>query len=65
MLAASDGVATLDRDRIAEVIGRHRDDGAEAVKEGLLDAITAKAAPEQDHATVAVLEARPDAGDRS
>lgn len=53
LLAASDGILTLDNEEIAKLTGRHRSAGAKAIVDALLQAVEAKNLPHQDNATIA------------
>jgi len=53
LLAASDGILTLDTGEIANLTGRHRAAGAKSVVDALLSAVEAKNLPHQDNATIA------------
>lgn len=60
VVLASDGIDTLEDSRIAEVLARHRSDGAAAVAEALLEAIENAGVPHQDNTTVIVICAEAD-----
>lgn len=53
LLAASDGILTLDGEEIAKLTGRHRSAGAKAIVDALLKAVEARNLPHQDNTTVA------------
>ena len=56
VVAATDGLNTLNIDETASIISDCRGDGPEAVTDALLAAVAARAAPTQDNATVAIIE---------
>ncbi len=56
VVAATDGLNTLNIDDTASIISDCRGDGPEAVTDALLAAVAARAAPTQDNATVAIIE---------
>ncbi len=57
VVAATDGLDTLDETETAAIIAEHRCDGPEAIQEALLAAVADRNAPGQDNTTVAVIEA--------
>lgn len=57
VLAATDGMDTLDDVEIAASIRNHRSDGPEAIRDALLTAVAERAAPAQDNATIAIIVA--------
>ena len=57
VLAATDGMDTLDDLEIAAKVADHRADGPEAIRDALLTAVTDRCAQSQDNATIAVMEA--------
>ena len=56
VVAATDGLNTLNVDETASIISDCRGDGPEAVTDALLAAVAARAVPTQDNATVAIVE---------
>ncbi len=57
VLAATDGLDTLDDEEIAARIEDHRGAGPEAIRDALLAGVADRRAPTQDNATIAVIEA--------
>ena len=57
VLAATDGLDTLDDVAIAARIEDHRGDGPVAIRDALLAGVADRRAPTQDNATIAVIEA--------
>ena len=55
VIAASDGLDTLDHRRIARIASRNRRRGAKAVVAALLDAVSKAHEPEQDNVSLAVV----------
>ena len=56
VVAATDGLNTLNVDETASIISDCRGDGPEAVTDALLATVAARAVPTQDNATVAIIE---------
>ena len=56
VVAATDGLNTLNVEETASIISGCRGDGPEAVTDALLAAVVARAVPTQDNATVALIE---------
>ena len=57
VLAATDGMDTLDDPETAGIVADHCTGGPEAIRNALLAAVANRCAPTQDNATVAVIEA--------
>jgi PPM family protein phosphatase len=55
LIAATDGIETLTDDEIAAVAAANAYQGAAAVADALLDAVTRKQMPRQDNTTVVVV----------
>lgn len=52
ILLASDGIASLDGDELADIMYRYRESPPEEMANGLIAAVEAKGVPEQDNTTV-------------
>lgn len=55
ILLASDGIASLDGDELADLIFRHRDTAPDEMAQALISAVEAKRLPEQDNTTVVAI----------
>lgn len=63
VLAATDGIESLEDDEILETISEHRGADPAGICEALLRAVEAKQHPRQDNTTIALLELHRSAGD--
>ena len=55
ILLASDGIASLDGDELADIMYRQRDGSPEDMAQALISAVEAKGVPEQDNTTVVAI----------
>lgn len=55
ILLASDGIASLEGDELADIVFRHRDGSPDDMAQALIAAVEAKQVPEQDNTTVVAI----------